>query len=134
MKLSNGNILKLRKVIEPRIWKFSEVTKWIDYIEIRPTTNGLSIIGDLDKSICVGILTDVKNFVTTYGMIGFESYARHTLTSKYGLKLKILLHPVRVSITGKTISLPLFEVMDVLTNVEIIRRLEHAIKEVENVV
>jgi glutamyl/glutaminyl-tRNA synthetase len=43
-----------------------------------------------------------------------------------GMEAKALVHPVRVAVTGRPVSPPLFEVMSILGKERVVRRLEHA--------
>ena len=49
------------------------------------------------------------------------------LSEELGLKLKKIAQPVRVALTGKTVSPGLFEIMRVLGRERVIRRLDRAL-------
>ncbi len=46
--------------------------------------------------------------------------------TEQGLEAKALMHPVRVALTGRAVSPPLFDVMAVLGQARVVRRLDHA--------
>jgi glutamyl-tRNA synthetase len=54
----------------------------------------------------------------------------HRLAEKTGVKLGKVAQPVRVALTGGTVSPGIFEVMDVLGRDEVIRRLSHALERI----
>ena len=55
------------------------------------------------------------------GIVLMENAAR-------GLAAKDLIHPVRVALTGRSVSPPLFEVMSILGHTKVLQRLEHAVQ------
>ena len=54
-----------------------------------------------------------------------ESVVRGLVAEK-SLTAKALIHPIRVALTGRSVSPPLFEVMSILGKDRVLRRLEHA--------
>ena len=62
---------------------------------------------------------------TTWGVVGIEATLRG-VTEKLGLKIKVVFQAVRVAVTGTTVSLPLFESLELLGRDESLKRLDTA--------
>ena len=52
--------------------------------------------------------------------------ATRTFIAEEGITSKELIHPIRVAVTGRSVSPPLFEVMSIIGKDKVLRRLEHA--------
>lgn len=120
----------LHNVIHPRIHTLCEVQKWVYYIYDQKSINRDALLCDLDPDTVRGILMDVINYLNN--SIDIESWSRSELVSKYNMKLKYILQPVRIALTGETVSLPLFQLIVVLGKDECIRRLYNAINILDN--
>ncbi len=78
----------------------------------------------------IGYLRRVRELLS--GMDGFESKtleeAFKKLISELGVKLSEVAQPLRVAITGKTVSPPIFDVLSVIGKERTLRRLDRVIK------
>jgi glutamyl-tRNA synthetase len=91
-----------------------------------------TLCGKLTREKALAVVTDVYKWMSSTNNVDeFERFCREDLTSKYGLKLGTIAHPIRVSITGKTVSLPLFETMEVIGRELCLQRLELSIKKLK---
>ncbi|MBI3082800.1 MAG: glutamate--tRNA ligase [Candidatus Omnitrophica bacterium] len=70
-------------------------------------------------------LRDRLSWLTTFDTQAVEETAR-ALAAEQQLRPKDLIHPVRVAVTGRSVSPPLFETMSILGKDRVLRRLSHA--------
>ena len=70
-------------------------------------------------------LRDRLSRLPSFETSAVEQVTRGMIT-ELGLESKQLIHPVRVALTGRSVSPPLFEVMSILGKERVLERLEHA--------
>jgi len=78
------------------------------------------------KTVAEGIPT-----LQDYTKKGMESFLR-TLAEERGIKLKVIAQPLRVAITGKTVSPGIDEVMITLGKEKVIKRINRAVEYIKN--
>ncbi len=83
-------------------------------------------MADHIKAVAEGIPT-----LQDYTKKGMESFLR-TLAEERGIKLKVIAQPLRVAITGKTVSPGIDEVMITLGKEKVIKRINRAIEYIKN--
>ncbi|MBI3011002.1 MAG: glutamate--tRNA ligase, partial [Candidatus Omnitrophica bacterium] len=71
------------------------------------------------------LLRDRLSRLTTFDTRAVEEATR-ALAAEQQLRPKDLIHPVRVAVTGRSVSPPLFEVLSILGKERVLRRLEYA--------
>lgn len=123
-------LMRVKTHLETRISKLDEVKMWIDYLVNDISYEKPLLLAGKNPSIVEDVLKDTLRYIQSYGLSGFESFARE-LTSKYNTKLGNILYPIRVAISGKTVALPLFQSLDVLGADITIKRLSRALKMLE---
>lgn len=79
-------------------------------------------VGELLKEVHTAV-----SLVNTFGKKTLEDCLR-TLTEKLGVGFSKLAQPIRVAITGKSVSAGIFETMELLGREKTLKRLDHAVK------
>lgn len=118
---------KLYHQILPRIKTLSEIPSKIDYIFEPYKYDKELLTGNLSKEICLKILLDFRDRINSSSS-ELESWFRCILTQRYSLRMKDVIRPVRIALSGREVTLPLFSVINVLGLDECNKRIEYAIK------
>lgn len=124
---------KMVKIIQERIKRLDEVPFWTDFFfeEIR-YESGL-LVRELGSKKVKEILETVFR---EFEKVPFQSdklkAKAKKLSQEFNLKLRDFLQPLRLAITGKNVSPPLFESMEILGKKESLRRLLAAIRKLES--
>lgn len=120
-------LLSVRPDLLPRINKLSDIRDWTDYLFQCQSYKATTLLCGLPKATVRSIITEFIAFVDSNSTLSLQDYVRHTLTSKFQLKMKAIVQPARVALTGKDVSLPLFKVIEVLGPTETKKRLSSAL-------
>lgn len=129
-------ILQARPIVETRIETFSEIGKWLRFLLVDELddydTNLLypKHYNEEQRNIIKNILINTKNYIQQNGLKGLEEYLRNTAKNSQN-KAGNYFWPLRVAISGSTVSLPLFESMKILGKEKVLKRLEVAISKIE---
>ena len=127
--MDNRNLLREAKpLLEPRIFTLKEVKQWLEeIINEQPPVYQVSLLSSKTGHRTRGILQDVLDFLEKHNP-DFESYVRNQLTHKFDLKLKYVVYPIRIAISGKEVSLPLFQAMKLIGSQICIQRIRVALE------
>lgn len=127
-------LLKVMRLIKERLTLLSDVQKEFAYFFKAPNSYDLE---GLKKYKVESVLSDLKSFLVI--LEGLEDFSAAQLEEKLrefaerlGLKARDLIHPLRIALTGKTVSPGLFELMEVLGKNETISRINLFLGMVEN--
>ena len=114
-------LLNLRHVLNPRAKTIHDVSRFIKQVVERPVEYQ-DILSGLDKTTVDNIVSEIINYINIHNTHSIESFFKD-YAYKNKLRVKDVVQPVRVLITGAQISLPLYEIMAVLGKDECIYRL-----------
>ena len=131
--LSNEQFQWLKKVVslmKSRVRNFRQFLEYADYF----FTKDFTIEDDATKVLeQVGVITTISNLqnrleqITEWKEENIEQAVRE-IASELNLKGKQIIHPTRISLSGKKVGPSLFALMEVLGKEENVRRLERMIK------
>lgn len=127
-------LMRTKPLLESRIYTFSEVKIWLqDIINERiDDYNAVLLINKLTKQETIQLLRDTLLFLNkNQRFLGFEDFVRYALTKKFMTKLAVVAWPLRVAISGKTVSLPLFQSIELIGETVVKQRIEAAIQKLE---
>ncbi len=111
-----NRISKIVKLIQERLKKFSEIPQLINYFFDKPVYEEKAVRKFLRKDGMPQMLQElckVIEEVKLFDIETLESTVREFIEKK-GLKPGDVIHPVRVALTGRAASPPIFDVMEVL--------------------
>lgn len=124
-------ILSLVKLFQPRLSLVNDFVDWADFfflddVNLDPRAQEKYLKQDFSKefSLFIERLEGLKSF----NIVSIEESFR-SLVSQLGIEAKVLIHPVRVALTGKTIGPGLFEVIYYLGRERTNERLRKFIKQ-----
>lgn len=124
----NEAIIKLKPHIEKRTKTLQDAIPLVDYI-VKPPKSYENILCGLSRQTVEKIFNSFIEFIKNNNDISAqktEKYFRYDMVRKFDLKMATVVQPVRVAITGKQVSLPLFDTMEVLGKEDVIKRMESA--------
>lgn len=127
-------LILAKPLLQDRIYTFDEVKHWLqDIINERIDDYEPSLlINKLTKQETVQLLRDTLLFLNkNHQFLDFEDFVRGQLTKKYMTKLAVVAWPLRVAISGKTVSLPLFQSVILIGEPVVKQRIETAINKLE---
>jgi len=123
-------LLSLVKLFQPRLSLVNDFVDWADFffvddVNLDPRAQEKYLKQDFSKefSLFIERLEGLKSF----DIVSIEESFR-SLVSQLGIEAKVLIHPVRVALTGKTIGPGLFEVIYYLGRERTNKRLKRFIK------
>lgn len=128
-KYSEEYLMSILEGVKPRVKTLKEMAEMIDFylleeIELEEKARQRCLT-DKIKPLFVKLISDLDS-------LSFDDEKKleeefRTLAEDSGVKLKEIAQAVRVALTGKTVSPPLFEVMKLLGKERVKRRLERAL-------
>lgn len=106
-------ILSIVKLFQPRLSTVNDFIDWADFfflddIKIEPEAKRKYLTADLSKEFA--LFCERLDGVSDFNIVTIEEAFR-ALVKELGIEAKVLIHPVRVALTGKTIGPGLFEVI-----------------------
>ncbi|MBD3264382.1 MAG: glutamate--tRNA ligase [Candidatus Omnitrophica bacterium] len=121
-------VKKVAEVFQTRIFKLSDLIEWSGFC----FRDSIEYAEDTKKILSTDLSPQIKLLIERIKAIGdFEAGVIEKefrrLAGDLGLKAKVLVHPVRVALTGRRIGPGLFETMELLGKQKVIARLEHLI-------
>jgi len=123
-------IVSLVRLFQARLSTLNDFADWADFfflksIAIDPEAEKKYLVQDLSKEFKLFIqrLEGLKDF----NVVNIEAAFRE-MVKELGLEAKVLIHPIRVALTGKTIGPGLFEVIYYLGKERVQERLNKFIK------
>lgn len=124
---------KMTSIIQERIKRLDEIPFWTDcfFKEIKYDPTTLPLRGaksQITKEILQAVLEDFKQ--VSWKSDKLKSKAEQ-LAQKFNLKLRNFLYPLRIAITGRSVSPPLFESMEILGKKDCLKRIKTAVKKLE---
>jgi len=123
-------LLSLVKLFQPRLSLINDFADWADFffvdqVEIDPKAKEKYLNKDFSKEFSLFI--DRLEKLSSFDIVSIEESFRK-LVGELGIEAKILIHPVRVALTGKTVGPGLFEVIYYLGIQRTKKRLSRFIK------
>jgi len=119
-------------IIQERIKRLDEVPFWTDFFFKRIRYEKSLLVKELGdeevRKILEAVLKDFEKISWESNKLKEEA---RELSGKFNLKLKEFLYPLRIAITGKTVSPPLFESMKILGKKESLIRIKKAYMKLE---
>jgi glutamyl-tRNA synthetase len=127
-------LIKLAPLLQERVNNFAEVKKWTDFIfadKILLQNSNMLIAKNSTAEVTLKSLRTAKEIIGQFGLENLEGELRK-LALTNSIKASEVFWPIRVAISGKTISLPLFQSMNVLGKEKCLQRIESAIDLIES--
>ena len=121
-------ISKIVGLIQERLKKFSEIPQLINYFFDKPIYEEKAVRKFLKKDGVTQMLQELCKTiekVEPFDIETLESAVREFIEKK-GLKVGKVIHPVRVALTGRAASPPIFDVMQVLGKQTCLKRIADA--------
>ena len=108
-----GYILELIKLFQPRLARLNDFADWADFffieeIKIEPAAQEKFLSKDLSKEFQL-FISELEG-LSSFSVENIEKCFRG-LVAKLNIEAKVLIHPLRVALTGKTIGPGLFELI-----------------------
>ena len=125
-----NKISKIVKLIQERLKKFSEIPQLINYFFDKPVYEEKAVRKFLKKNGVPEMLQElcvVIEKTKAFDIETLESVVRAFIEKK-GVKPGDVIHPVRVALTGRAASPPIFDVMDVLGKQTCLERIKKFLK------
>ena len=123
-------IVSLVKLFQPRMSVVNDFPDWADFFFIEePSIDPIAAEKYLNKDLSreFKLLLERIKALKNFDVISIEESFR-SLVSELGIEAKVLIHPLRVALTGKTVGPGLFETMYCLGSERICKRLGKFIK------
>lgn len=117
-------LVAVHEILKPRITCFTDIWPWIDYFFAMPDYNVSLLTKTLPKGQVLEYFNKLISYIESNGLDNVEQFIRKDLDP--GKKLRLLLPPIRVAVTGKVVSLPLFESISILGKEVVLERLKLA--------
>jgi len=127
-KVDINKISKIVELIQERLKKFSEIPQLINYFFDKPIYEEKAVRKFLKKDGVSQMLQELCKTieeVEPFDIEILESAVREFIEQK-GLKVGQVIHPVRVALTGRAASPPIFDVMQVLGKQTCLKRIAGA--------
>jgi glutamyl-tRNA synthetase len=125
---SDTQLLELAMpLVVERIGKLTEVPDMLGFLfasEVVYDENDVAQVLDADGRTVVAAARDALVGLSTWSTAAIEEALRARLVDELGIKPKNAFGPVRVAITGRRVSPPLFESIELLGRDEALRRLD----------
>ncbi len=124
-------IVSLVKLFQPRITVLNDFADWADFfflknITIDPQAQQKFLVQDLSKEF--KLFVDRLDKLEKFDIAAIEASFRE-LVAELNIQAKVLIHPIRVALTGKTVGPGLFEVVYYLGKERTKERLMKWVKE-----
>jgi len=123
-------LVSLVKLFQPRLSVVNDFADWADFFFIdQPNIDEVAKEKYLSKDLSheFKLFIERVNALELFDVVSIEASFR-SLVSELGIEAKILIHPIRVALTGKTIGPGLFEVIFYLGKERFAQRLGRFIK------
>ena len=123
-------VVSLVKLFQPRLSVVNDFTDWADFFfldepNMDPAAEEKYLNQDLSREFTLFI--ERLDALKSFDIVSIEESFR-SLVSELGIEAKVLIHPLRVALTGKTIGPGLFETLYYLGSERICKRLAKFIK------
>ncbi len=123
-------MLKIVNILKPRMQKLTDFVKFSDYFFEDPTqyeSEGVDKYFKIPEvSQRLSLVKDRFSELKEFNVEAIESAVRK-LASELGIKAALLIHPIRLALTGKTGGPSLFHIVEILGKEAVIRRLKKAL-------
>lgn len=129
-KFDRSYVLSLVKLFQGRLTVLNDFVDWADFfflkeINIDPQAAEKFLTRDLSREF--KLFTERLEALSQFDIVNIEASFRE-MVKELGIETKVLIHPIRVALTGKTIGPGLFEVIYFLGRERVKERLERFIK------
>ena len=128
LQLSENTKEKIFKLLRPRISVYSEFEDFLTYILKNDYEFEREAVEKFLKTDKIKeILQEVKSRFQKLSEFSAEETEKviRSLAEEKGIPAKDIIHPLRVVLTGRAISPPLFELMDIIGKENVIKRLDN---------
>ena len=128
LQLSEDTKEKIFKLLRPRISVYSEFEDFLTYILKNDYEFEREAVEKFLKTDKIKeILQEVKSRFQKLSEFSAEETEKviRSLAEEKGIPAKDIIHPLRVVLTGRAISPPLFELMDIIGKANVIKRLDN---------
>jgi len=128
LQLSEDTKEKIFKLLRPRISVYSEFEDFLTYILKNDYEFEREAVEKFLKTDKIKeILQEVKSRFQKLSEFSTEETEKviRSLAEEKGIPAKDIIHPLRVVLTGRAISPPLFELMDIIGKANVIKRLDN---------
>jgi|UniRef100_A0A7V3J9X0 glutamyl-tRNA synthetase len=124
---------RMISIIQKRLKRLDEVPYWTDFFFQNIPYKKELLKGELEEKQALEILKlALARFSKTQWKSDKIKIEATSLAQEVNLKPKDLLYPIRIAITGRSVSPPLFESMEILGKDETLKRLEKAMIMLKN--
>jgi len=132
LKISEDRLAKIIPLIQERLVKLGEVNDLIEYFVIQPKTNTKVLLLESNLSVAgtkkyLQQVSQAVDSVSDWSVTGLEEKL-HDLQTKLGLKPRPAFMTIRLAVTGRPATPPLFDVLYILGKDEVVSRLTYVQK------
>jgi len=131
-KLSDEQLIKIIPLIQERLIKLGEVNDLIEYFVVPPKPDKQALLSESKMSPAetkkyLQQVSRVVDSISAWSVASLEEKL-HDLQTSLGLKPRPAFMTIRLAITGRPATPPLFDVLSILGKNEVIKRLTYVQK------
>lgn len=131
-KLSEEKLIKIIPLIQERLIKLDEVNDLIEYFIIQPKTNTKTLLLESNLSVAgtkkyLQQVSRAMDSLSDWSIASLEEKL-HDLQVSLGLKPRPAFMTIRLAVTGRPATPPLFDVLSILGKNEVLKRLTYVQK------
>lgn len=117
-------------LVQERAKTLGEIPRWVDFffkdeIEYEPSAVEQWLKDELHRKLLLSAKEVLEN-IEPFNKENIETALR-ALAEREGVKAKEVFHPLRVAVTGKTVSPPLLESLEILGKAKTLKRIDQAL-------
>lgn len=131
-KIDKKTLIKIIPLIKERLVKLTDINFLTEYFITQPEINLKEILKEskMDNQKTIDYLKKVESVIKNIKDWNLEAIEKnlHQLQEKEGLKPRPAFMTLRLAITGRAFTPPLFDVLEILGQETVIKRLQHAQK------
>jgi len=132
IKISDALINQIMSLIQERLVKLGEINDLVEYFVSQPKIDAPAVLKESgmpakDTSEYLSQVSGVVSRLSAWSVADLEKKL-HELQTKLGLKPRPAFMTIRLAVTGRQATPPLFDVLHILGKAEVIKRLTYAQK------
>ncbi len=132
LKMSEDRLAKIIPLIQERLVKLGEVNDLIEYFAVQPKTDTKAILLESKMSAAgtkkyLQQVSQVVDSLSDWSATALEEKL-HNLQTSLGLKPRPAFMTIRLAVTGRPATPPLFDVLSILGKNEVVKRLTYVQK------
>ncbi|MBU2051992.1 glutamate--tRNA ligase [Patescibacteria group bacterium] len=132
IKISSSLINQILPLIQERLVKLTEINELTEYFVIQPKIDAVAVLKESKLTVketieYLGQVVKTVTNVVDWSVAGLEAKL-HELQAKLGLKPRPAFMTIRLAVTGRSATPPLFDVLYILGKTTVIKRLTYAQK------